>query len=58
VLLFVSLIAVVGLAKVPAPAIEGAVSSAGLPQTVVGIVIAIMVLLPETLSAWRSARLG
>jgi len=58
VLLLVSLIAVVGLAKVLAPSIEDSVASAHLPQTVVGIVIAIMVLLPETLSAFRSARLG
>jgi Ca2+:H+ antiporter len=57
-LLFVSLVGVVGLAKVIAPSIESTVSTAGLPQAVVGIVIAIMVLLPETLSAWRAARLG
>jgi len=57
-LLLVSLVAVVGLAKVLSPTIEGAVRSAGMPQAVVGIAIALMVLLPETLSAVRAARLG
>jgi Ca2+:H+ antiporter len=55
-LLLVSLVAVVGLAKVLAPLIESAVASAGMPQAVVGICIAMMVLLPETLSAVRAAR--
>jgi Ca2+:H+ antiporter len=55
-LLLVSLVAVVGLAKVLAPVIESAVQSAGMPQAVVGICIALMVLLPETLSAVRAAR--
>ena len=55
-LLLVSLVAVVGLAKVLAPLIESAVASAGMPQAVVGICIALMVLLPETLSAVRAAR--
>jgi Ca2+:H+ antiporter len=55
-LLLVSLVAVVGLAKVLAPLIESAVQSAGMPQAVVGICIAMMVLLPETLSAVRAAR--
>jgi Ca2+:H+ antiporter len=58
VLLLVSLVAVVGLAKLLAPTIEGAVSSAGMPHAVVGIAIALMVLLPETLSAVRAARRG
>jgi Ca2+:H+ antiporter len=55
-LLLVSLVAVVGLAKVLAPLIESAVASAGMPKAVVGICIALMVLLPETLSAVRAAR--
>jgi len=55
-LLLVSLVAVVGLAKVLAPLIESAVASAGMPQAVVGICIALIVLLPETLSAVRAAR--
>lgn len=54
-LLFVALVAVVGLAKVESPAIEDAVSSLGFPQAVVGVVIAMLVLLPEGISAVRSA---
>ena len=54
-LLFVSLVAVVGLAKVLAPGIESAVSAAGMPHSVVGIAIALMVLLPETWAALRAA---
>ncbi|MFE7746549.1 calcium:proton antiporter [Nocardia sp. NPDC057455] len=56
VLLLVALICVVGLAKVVSPAVESAVESAGLPQSAVGVVIALLVLLPETLAAVRSAR--
>lgn len=55
-LLLVSLVAVVGLAKVLAPAIENAVAAAGMPHAVVGIAIALMVLLPETVAAVRAAR--
>ena len=55
-LLLVSLIAVVGLAKVESPAIESAVAAAGFPQSFVGVVIALLVLLPETLAAARAAR--
>jgi Ca2+:H+ antiporter len=54
-LLIVSLFAVVGLAKVESPAIESAVAAAGFPQSFVGVVIALLVLLPETLAAVRSA---
>lgn len=57
-LLFVALVGVVGLAKVLSPAIESAVASAGMPKAVVGIVIAMMVLLPETISALHAARAG
>ncbi|WP_197364156.1 calcium:proton antiporter, partial [Streptomyces clavuligerus] len=56
VLLVVALIAVVGNAKLVSPAIEGAVDSAGLPKAVVGVAIALLVLLPETLAAARAAR--
>ncbi|NUR83371.1 MAG: ionic transporter y4hA [Nonomuraea sp.] len=56
VLLLVALVSVVGLAKVESPVIEAAVSSAGLPQAVVGVVIALLVLLPETIAAVRAAR--
>jgi Ca2+:H+ antiporter len=55
-LLVISLITVVGLAKVLAPAIETAVATAGMPHAVVGIAIALMVLLPETVAAVRAAR--
>ena len=55
-LLTVSLVAVVGLAKVESPAIESGVEAAGFPQSFVGVVIALLVLLPETISAVRSAR--
>ncbi len=56
VLLVASLVAVVGLAKVESPAIENAVSAVGFPQSFVGVVIALLVLLPETLAAVRAAR--
>lgn len=55
-LLLASLVAVVGLAKVISPTIESGVDNAGLPHTMVGVVIAILVLLPETLAAVRNAR--
>lgn len=56
VLLVVSLVAVVLLAKLLSPTVEAAVSGAGLPQAIVGIVIAALVLLPEALAAVRAAR--
>ena len=56
--LLLSLVAVVGLAKLESPAIESAVRAAGLPQAFVGVVIALLVLLPETLAAVRNARRG
>jgi Ca2+:H+ antiporter len=55
-LLLLSLVAVVGLAKVESPAIESAVAAAGFPQSFVGVVIALLVLLPETLAAVRAAQ--
>ncbi|MGW4092006.1 calcium:proton antiporter [Nocardia sp. NPDC004750] len=55
-LLLVALVCVVGLAKVVSPAVESAVQSAGLPQSAVGVVIALLVLLPETIAAVRAAR--
>ncbi len=57
-LLLVALVAVVGLAKVESPAIEEGVAFAGFPPSFVGVVIAILVLAPETLAAVRAARLG
>ena len=56
-LLLVSLVAVVGLAKVESPAIEEAVAAVGFPQSFVGVVIALLVLSPETFAAVRAARL-
>ena len=55
-LLLVSLVAVVGLAKVESPAIEEGVRAAGLPLSFVGVIIALVVLLPETLAAGKAAR--
>jgi len=55
-LLLLSLVSVVGLAKMLSPAIEQAVESAEAPQAVVGVVIAALVLLPETWAATRAAR--
>ena len=55
-LLLVALVAVVGLAKVESPAIEDGVDAAGLPSSFVGVVIALLVLLPETLAAVNAAR--
>ncbi|MCX5379944.1 calcium:proton antiporter [Streptomyces sp. NBC_00091] len=55
-LLFVALVAVVGNAKAVSPTIEKGVSDAGLPHAVVGVIIALLVLLPETLAAVRAAR--
>jgi len=57
-LLMVALVAVVGLAKIESPAIEDAVEAAGFPHSFVGVVIALLVLLPETLAAVRAARRG
>lgn len=55
-LLALALVAVVGLAKAVSPTIELGVLTAGLPSSVVGIVIALLVLLPETIAAVRAAR--
>jgi Ca2+:H+ antiporter len=55
-MLVLSLVVVVGLAKKLSPAIESAVEAANAPRAVVGIVIAAVVLLPETWAAARAAR--
>jgi Ca2+:H+ antiporter len=55
-LLLVSLVGVVGLAKMLSATIEDAVEAANAPRVVVGIVIATLVLLPETWAAVRAAR--
>ncbi len=54
-LLLVALVAVVGLAKIESPAIEAGVEAAGFPPSFVGVVIALLVLLPETIAAARAA---
>ncbi|CAM5366899.1 calcium:proton antiporter [Streptomyces aurantiogriseus] len=55
-LLALALIGVVGLAKGVSPTIESGVAAAGLHHAVVGVIIALLVLLPETIAALRSAR--
>jgi Ca2+:H+ antiporter len=55
-LLLVSLVVIVGLAKALTPTIEAAIVHADVPRSVVGIVIAALVLLPEGLAAIRAAQ--
>ncbi len=55
-LLLAALIAVVGLAKALTPTLEIAVVFLDVPKAVVGVVIALLVLLPEGLAALRAAR--
>ena len=55
-LLLVALVAVVGLAKVESPAIKAGVQAVGFPASFVGVVIALLVLAPETLAAANNAR--
>jgi Ca2+:H+ antiporter len=57
-LLLVALVGVVGNAKLVSPTIERGVAAAGFPPSVVGVVIAMLVLSPETLAAVRAARRG
>ena len=57
-LLVVALVAVVGLAKVESPGIEDLVDAVDAPQSAVGVIIALLVLMPETLAAVRNARRG
>jgi Ca2+:H+ antiporter len=55
-MLVVALVAVVGLAKIESKPIEDGVEAAGFPPSAVGVVIALLVLLPETVAAVRAAR--
>ncbi|WP_043648708.1 calcium:proton antiporter [Nocardia thailandica] len=55
-LLLLALVCVVGLAKVVSPALEDGIAAVGLPPSAVGVVIAMLVLLPETLAAVNAAR--
>jgi len=54
-LLMACLVGVVGLAKLLAPTIERAVSGIGAPPSLVGVIVAMLVLLPETVAAVRAA---
>jgi Ca2+:H+ antiporter len=56
--LLVALVDVVGLAKIESKPIEHAVAAVGAPQSAVGVVIALLVLMPETLAAVRHASRG
>ncbi|GAA4695690.1 ionic transporter y4hA [Nocardioides conyzicola] len=54
-LLLLGLVAVVGLAKVESYPIEDGVDFLGFPHSFVGVVIALLVLLPESIAAGRAA---
>src|SRR5690606_26812272 len=54
-LLMVALVGVVGLAKISSPTIEAGVKAVGFPPSFVGVVIALLVLLPESIAAVRAA---
>lgn len=54
-MLLVSLVAVVGLAKVLSPALKDGVQAIGAPVSSVGVAIALLVLAPETMAAVRAA---
>jgi Ca2+:H+ antiporter len=54
-LLLVCLVAVVLLAKTLASPIEAAVTSLGAPRAIIGVIIAMLVLLPESIAATRAA---
>jgi Ca2+:H+ antiporter len=56
VFLLACLGAVVLLAKSLSPAVEAAVESAGAPKALVGVIIAAVVLLPESIAAYQAAR--
>jgi len=55
-LLLMALVAVVGLAKIESPSIERAIGAAGFPAASVGVVIALLVLAPESIAAVRAAQ--
>ncbi len=56
ILLVISLGVVIGLAKTLTPALEGVLTALRAPKPAVGIVIALLVLLPEGVAALRAAR--
>ena len=53
-LLLLALVAVVGLAKIESAGIERAVDALGAPQALVGVIIALLVLAPESIAAVRA----
>lgn len=55
-LLLACLTAVVLLAKTLSPTLEAVVAEMGAPKTLVGIIIAAVVLLPESIAAYQAAR--
>lgn len=55
-LLLVALVSVVALAKALTPTLEKVIEVLGAPKTVVGIVIAALVLMPEGMAAFLAAR--
>jgi Ca2+:H+ antiporter len=55
-LLLASLVAVVGLAKALTPALDAGIAWLGAPVATVGIVIAMLALMPEGVAALRAAR--
>jgi Ca2+:H+ antiporter len=55
VLLLLSLVVVVGLAKALTPAVDEGIAALGAPKAVVGIIIAAVVLMPEGMAALRAA---
>lgn len=56
--MLLSLVVVIGLAKMLSPDIESALKAMQAPPAVLGIIIAILVLLPETIAAIRAARIN
>lgn len=56
ILLMCALVAVVMLSKVLSPTIEHAVEAIGAPQSLVGIIIATVILLPEGMAAIKAVR--
>ncbi len=54
-MLLASLVAVVGLTKLESPVIEAGVEALGFPPSFVGVVIALLVLLPESMAAVKAA---
>ena len=54
-LLLVSLVAIVGLAKMLTPTVELGVARLGVPNAAVGIIIAMLVLMPEGVAALKAA---